>query len=284
MTADEYRARRYSSQDGLSLYFRDYGDLLSPRLPLLCLPGLTRNSADFARIGRRYAGERRILCPDYRGRGRSDYDRNWRNYEPRVYMDDIAQLLAVTGCQRVVVLGTSLGGLLGMALAVLKPTSLAALVLNDIGPELDGAGMDQILRYIAIDRPQSDWAAAANMLRETLPTLSLATEAEWLDFARGTFREGPDRLLHFDWDIRIVRALRAAGPIPDLWPLFRALRRVPALALRGERSNILSAATLARMAEAKPDLACVTVPRSGHAPTLAEPQSLAALDDFLARF
>src|SRR5260221_4043182 len=129
-----FRGGRLGAQAGLALTSRDYGDPRPPRLPLVCLTGLTRNSADFADLADRHAGERRILCLDYRGRGRSAYDSDWRNYDPLIYVSDIAHLIAANDVHRAVVVGTSLGGVLTMALAVLKPTTLAAAVLNDIGP------------------------------------------------------------------------------------------------------------------------------------------------------
>jgi pimeloyl-ACP methyl ester carboxylesterase len=281
----DFRERRIAARDGLSLYLRDYGDPRSNRLPLLCLPGLTRNSADFARVAARQAGARRVVCPDYRGRGRSDYARDWRQYAPRTYLDDLAQLIAAIGQERVVVLGTSLGGLLAMGLAVLKPTAVAAVILNDIGPEVRQDGFGRLLDYISVDRPQPDWAAAASFLRRTLPMLSFRSDEDWREFARATYREAADGRLHFDWDVRLVRPLRTgSGAVPDLWPLFRALADIPVLALRGGASDILSDATFARMAEAKPDLVRVTVPGVGHAPSLDEQEARIALDDFLARF
>lgn len=281
----EFRERRIAARDELSLYVRDYGDPRSRRLPLLCLPGLTRNGADFARIAARCAAERRVVCPDYRGRGRSDYDRDWRHYAPRTSLDDLAQLMAALGLERVVVLGTSLGGILAMGLAVLKPTAIAGAILNDIGPDVRQDGLGRLIEYISVDRPQPDWAAAVSFLRRTWPSLSFKSDEDWLEFARGTYREGADGRLHFDWDVRLARILRAgSGAVPDLWPLYRALGRVPVLALRGGVSDILSDATFARMAEAKPDLIRVTVPGVGHAPSLEEPEARAAIDDFLARF
>src|SRR5262249_34199486 len=138
-------------QDGLRLYFRDYGDPASERTPVLCLTGLTRNSADFHEVALRVAGERRVLAPDYRGRGRSAYDPDWRNYEPRIYVNDAAHLLAATGVERAVVIGTSLGGLLAMGLSVLRPTMVAGIVLNDIGPGLVGSGLARIMDYVGKD-------------------------------------------------------------------------------------------------------------------------------------
>lgn len=280
-----FHERWITSQDGLKLYYRDYGNPLSARTPLLCLTGLTRNSADFADLAERHAGERRVLCPDYRGRGRSAYDANWRNYQPPVYLNDIAHLLAAAGTHRVIVLGTSLGGLLAMGLAVLRPTTVAAAVLNDIGPDVIGGGIARILDYIGVDHPQPDWASAAAYLRQLLPTLSIKTEEGWLKMARATYRAGPDGMLHFDWDVNLARPFAVAtNAIPDLWPYFRALRRIPTLAFRGALSDVLSAETFERMALAKPDLERVTVADVGHAPNFNEPDAAAAVDAFIRRF
>jgi pimeloyl-ACP methyl ester carboxylesterase len=280
-----FRERRLRGQDGLALYYRDYGDPLSPRPPLLCLTGLTRNSADFADLAERHAGERRVLCLDYRGRGRSAYDSDWRNYDPRVYVSDIAHLIAANDLHRIVAVGTSLGGVLVMALAVVKPTVLAAAVLNDIGPDVVAGGFTRILDYIGEDQPQPDWASAVRYLRELLPTLSIRSDEGWLKMARATYRQGEDGLLHFDWDVKLARPLLAQrGVVPNLWPFFRALRRVPTLALRGALSDVLSLETFERMALAKPDLERVTVPDAGHAPTFNEPEAAAAIDAFIRRF
>ena len=280
-----FRERRLTAQDGLSLYYRDYGEPLSPRLPLVCLTGLTRNSADFADLADRHAPERRILCLDYRGRGRSAYDSDWRNYDPRIYVSDIVHLLAANDVQRAIVVGTSLGGVLTMALAVLKPTALAAAVLNDIGPDVVPGGLVRIMGYIGTDQPQPDWPSAARYLQKLLPTMSIRGDAGWLKMAKATFREGDDGLLHFDWDVKLAKPMLAqAGSTPDLWPYFAALRPVPTLVLRALPSDVLSAATVERMARIKPDLERVSVPNSGHTPTLNEPEAAVAIDAFIRRF
>ncbi len=279
-----YRERRFAAQDGLQLYFRDYGDPDSAATPVLCLGGLTRNARDFDALARRLAGERRVLCLDLRGRGRSDYDPDWRNYVPATYLNDIAHLLAVAGVHRVVVVGTSLGGVLAMAMGAAMPSALAGAVLNDIGPEIERGGLDPILSYIRVDRPQPDWESAVRTIRTLLPDLAFQDEAMFEAMARNTWREGGDGLLHFDWDVNIVRpALADGGATADLWPFFRGLRRVPLLAFRGAASTILSADCFARMAGERPDAGMVTVPRTGHAPTLGEPECIAALDAFLGR-
>lgn len=285
---DGWRERFYTSEDNLRLYFRDYGDPLASATPVLCLAGLTRNCRDFHDFASRLAPRRRILCPDYRGRGRSAYDPDWRRYLSRTYLNDLLHLLAATNLDRVVIVGTSLGGLLAMGLAVAAPSALKGVVLNDIGPAVNIEWLGRVVEYIGVDRPQPDCDAALRHVKETFPALSFADEESWIKAVRNTYREGDDGMLHFDWDVRLAKPL-LEDPLDGrtwtsgLWPLYRALGRVPTLALRGEVSNVLDEATFERMAEEKPDLVRVTVPGVGHAPTLAEAEARAAVDDFLAR-
>lgn len=282
MADSEYRERHFTSQDGLRLYFRDYGDSLPEKTPLLCLGGLTRNSGDFHDLAVRLKKDRRILAPDYRGRGRSEYDSNWRNYHPRVYLSDIQHLLAATGVHRVIVLGTSLGGILAMAMGAAMPTAMAGTILNDVGPDIHPEGLERILIYICKDRPQPNWQAAAKHLEALMPKLSIKTAEGWERLARRTYREGADGALHFDWDIDIAKPMQIPQEPPqDLWRLYRSIRHVPALALRGELSDILTEETFAKMATEKPDLVQITVPGCGHVPLLDEPPALAAIERFL---
>lgn len=250
---------------------------------MLCLPGLTRNSKDFERLATRLAGRRRILCPDYRGRGRSAYDADWHAYEPQVTLQDVRALLTATNVHRVVICGTSFGGLLAMAFGALAPTLLAGVILNDVGPELVPAGSTRILDYIQVDRPQPGWDAARTALKETDPALAFRTEEDWERFVRGTYREGDDGLLHFDFDVALARPFLRQRKAPELWPLFRSLRRIPVLVLRGGLSDVLSDRTLQRMADLHPNLYHVTLDGVGHAPSLSEPEAEHAIDDFLSR-
>lgn len=279
-----HRERTITSQDNLQLYFRDYGDAAWTTTPILCLTGLTRNSKDFHDLALRLSESgRRVICPDYRGRGRSQYDRNWRNYRPQTYVHDVRNLLAATGAHRVIVIGTSLGGIIAMALGAAQPSALAAVVLNDVGPEIHIPGLAAIIDYIRVDRPQPDLETAIATAHKMLPNLSFRDPEVWRKLAENTYRRGADGLLHFDWDVNIVMPmLQPDGPAPDLWPFFRALRRVPTLALRGARSDILTQACFERMAEAKPDLVRALIPETGHAPSLQEPEAQAALDGFIS--
>ncbi len=278
-----YVGRTYRAQDDLQLYYREYGDARSKRTPLLCLAGLTRNCRDYHALARRLCGARRIVCPDYRGRGLSARDANWRNYQPHVYVEDIRHLMAVADLCRVVVLGTSLGGLLAMALAVARPGAIAGAIINDIGPDVAGTGLGRIRDYIGRDRPQRDWPGAVAELKRLFPNMAYDSEAKWRGFAERTYRRGRDDLLHFDWDVALVRSLDRPGRLPDLWPMFRALRPLPVLALRGEHSDVLSAATFERMAREHPRLDTAIIADAGHAPELNEPESVHAIDGYLTQ-
>lgn len=277
-----FREHRYAAQDGLSLYYREYGAPDAPEIPVLCLTGLTRNSRDFHRLATRICADRRVICPDYRGRGRSQYDTNIANYQPMTYLHDIRHLLALAGIARVIVIGTSLGGVLAMAMSAMMPTALAGVILNDIGPKIDQSGLQRILDYIGVDRPHMNWTSAAKDLRVMFPTLSLQNEAQWEAATRATWREGEDGVLHFDWDVKLCQPLRDDRELPDLWPFFAGLRHTPLLSIRGALSDVLSPQTVAAMASLHPGMMQLTVPDAGHVPSLEEPQAQGAIDTFIA--
>ena len=277
--------RWFESADGLRLYYRDHAPEAPGRLPVLCLPGLTRNSRDFEHVALRLRRERRVLCADLRGRGRSQHDPNWRNYHPGTYLGDIGRLLEHAGVERCIFFGTSLGGILTMLTAAAQPQRVAAAILNDIGPEVDPAGLARIASYVGRYAPARTWPEAVSTVRATyqiaLPDL---TDEQWSDYARRSYSD-VDGVPRLDMDPNIGEAVRAApaAAAPDLWPVFAALASVPTLVLRGASSDILSSATLERMQAAKPDLARVEVPNRGHVPLLDEPEAVAAIDTFLAR-
>lgn len=271
MADPTFREHRYTSQDGLSLYYREYGDRDASGPTVLCLSGLTRNSKDSHKLATLLAAKHRVICLDYRGRGRSDYDPDATHYQPSTYLGDIRHLLSAANVGHVIVIGTSLGGLLAMAMGAAMPSCLAGIVLNDIGPDVSGSGLGRILSYIGTDRPHKDWDGAVLDFREMFPNLSLSSDAEWLNAAQATWCEGADGMLHFDWDVKLAEALEKGPPIPDLWPLFASLGRIPTLAVRGALSDVLTAETFEKMAVAHPGLDQITVPNVGHVPTLSEP-------------
>lgn len=282
-SAAPYRERFVVLGDGLRMYCRDYGPERGASPVVLCLPGLTRNCRDFESLAAALAHDHRVLTPDLRGRGRSDRDPQWRNYQPLNYVADVSRLLQDFAVQRVIVIGTSLGGLVAMLMAAMQPGSLAGVVLNDIGPELDPAGIGRIGRHVGTQPPASTWEeAAAQARRKNSAAFPDFDDAQWLAFARRLCREEAPGRIVADMDPMIGEAMReSAGQASDMWVLFRALDPVPTLAIRGELSDLLSDATLQRMREAKPDLRSVVVPRRGHAPTLDEPVCRAAIQEFL---
>lgn len=280
-----YADRFWTSRDGLKLHFRDYPGR-ADRPPLLCLPGLTRNARDFAHVAERLAGEWRVLCPDLRGRGDSAYAKDAMSYNPLQYADDIALLLEAEGLSQVVVLGTSLGGILTMLLALAGPERLAGALLNDIGPEIEPAGLERIRDYVGQARSFPTWMHAARALEETQGAAFPDYEiVDWLAMAKRCMVLSGNGRIHFDYDMKIAEPFAQPGGEAgaSLWPGLEALEGRPVALLRGELSDILSAATLARMAKALPEAEAVTVPRVGHAPMLGEPAAVAAIDRLLAR-
>ena len=278
-----FESREFSAQDGIRLFYREYGDSAAVRTPVLCLPGLTRNTADFHDFACRYASERRVVAMDYRGRGKSAYDPEPDNYRPDVYVGDVLHLLAAAQLPRAIVVGTSLGGLLAMSLSAQRPTVLAGVVLNDIGPEIDPAGLDRIKHFLAEDMRPGNWdEAVAKVKQVSLDAAPDFTEADWMALARRSFWENEKGDIRLDFDPALGTRFLKDGPLPDMWPLFGGLRHIPTLAVRGELSDVLSAETFDRMIEMNPDLLQVRVPNRGHVPWLDEPECIVALDEFLA--
>jgi len=270
----------WQSSDGLTLSARLYpGD--PARAPVLCLPGLTRNGRDFEDLAAAIAPGRRVICPDLRGRGRSDHANDPATYTPAHYLGDILLLLQASSIERFVAIGTSLGGLLTMMLAGLAPARIVGAVLNDIGPEIDAAGLARIRGYVGVAKRYADWDRAAQALAiaqaDTYPGFA---HADWLRMARRAMREDAEGAIVFDYDMAIARPLAdddGAAPAPDLWPLFDALSGRPVTVVRGGTSDILSAATAAAMQARHAGLDLVVLPGIGHAPTLDEPPARAAI-------
>jgi pimeloyl-ACP methyl ester carboxylesterase len=252
---------------------------------VLCLAGLTRNARDFEGLADHLAPTRRVICADMRGRGRSAYDPNWANYSIPVEMGDVLALCAALGLEQVVIVGTSRGGLIASVIAAMKPALLKGVVLNDVGPELDPRGLARIASYVGKqDAAPPTWEAAVAGIKAINDGLFDLSDAQWLSVTRAMFRdEGGKPVL--DHDSRIGDATRAAMAQPqafDSWALFGAFAHLPLLVLRGGNSDLLSAETVAKMRAQKPDLQSAEVPGRGHAPLLNEPESLAAIDAFLA--
>ena len=285
-TFDGHGSESVWSRDHLRLFYREFGERQAERTPVLCLPGLTRNSKDFIELAAHLSTHRRVVCPDLRGRGQSDHDPDLTRYQLQTYLEDIWELLAVTDMPRVVVIGTSLGGLLAMMMAAARPETVAGVVLNDIGPEIAPTGLRRISNYVGTLLAVGSWAEAIAQCKIvyglSLPNL---TEIEWVRFTRRQYSENAQGQIHLEYDLKLGDALRRFGGVPEhAWALYGTLKGVPTLAFRGALSDILSPEVFDRMAMLKPDLMQVVVPNRGHVPLLNEPECQTALDAFFTTF
>ncbi|MFB9150614.1 alpha/beta fold hydrolase [Roseovarius ramblicola] len=267
---------RFATSDGLSLHYEDEG----AGQPVLCLAGLTRNSADFDFMAPHLA-DTRLIRLDYRGRGQSDHAADFMSYNILTEARDTTELLDHLGLDRVTIIGTSRGGLIAMALGHTAPDRLAGVVLNDIGPEVTAEGIGRIMDYVGNepDLPDLDACAAAlaHVHADAFPGVPLA---RWRAQAGAMFFEKPGGGLGLRYDARLRDALvgqAGAGEAPDLWQLFDALDGTPLAAIRGANSDLLSKDTFQKMQDRRPDMIATTVPDRGHVPFLDEPQSLTAI-------
>jgi pimeloyl-ACP methyl ester carboxylesterase len=264
--------------DGVPLFVRSYGEP-GERPAVVCIAGLTRNSRDFEALAPDLAVDRLVLAVDLRGRGRSGSDPSARTYTVSTYADDVARVIDAFGLDRVVVIGTSLGGLTAMWLGSVHPERLAGIVLNDIGPELQPEGLARVASYAGKLAPTSTWDEAVAQSRSVseaaLPGLS---DDDWATIARQRYRERPDGAVVIDHDAGITNGPPAAE---DPWWVFERLAGIPILVLRGATTDLLAPATVEAMARLHPGLVAVDVPDRGHAPTLEEPVARTALQEFL---
>ena len=276
----------YWWNDGLRLHYRDYTGGSDGRPVLLCLPGLTRNARDFEGFADRLAPEWRVIAVEFRGRGDSAFSKNTASYAPLIYALDLQALIRELDLQAFVPIGTSLGGLVTMLIAEAERDRIKGVVLNDVGPELEAAGLARIRSYVGRSGGWPTWLHAARALsevqRHAYPDYRIE---DWLRMAKRIYRLTPQGRIVIDYDKGIAEPLRAAADqtAVDLWPGFKALAHAPALILRGELSEVLAAETAERMAAMLRGAELVTVPRVGHAPTLEEPEAVASLDRFFAR-
>ena len=279
----------WHSADGLKLHYRDYPGGADGRPPILCMHGLTRNARDFAGLAARLSPAWRVIVPEMRGRGESDYADDAGTYNPVQYVEDVERLLAELGIDRFVSIGTSLGGLMTILLAQKDSRRLAGAVLNDIGPEIDEGGLDKIRSYVGQGRSFPTWMHAARSLEEIHNDAHPAYALEdWLEAAKRVMVLGQNGRISFDYDMAVGDAFRDAdegggAPAANLWQAFDALSGVPLLLVRGALSNLLSEDTVRQMKARIASMETVTVPDTGHAPTLEEPEAASAIDALLAR-
>ena len=285
MTADP-ESRFVEVRDGLRLHARDYGDPASPLLPVVCLPGLSRTAEDFDRLARVLAADgRRVLALDYRGRGLSAWDPDPKNYDLQVESNDIADVLTALGVSRAVFVGTSRGGLHIMLLGALRPAFLAGVVINDIGPVIERAGLDRIKGYIGKAPPLRSWDdARAAMERIADGRFTGLDAAEWDAYARLTFQEKDGILAgRYDPGLLINLAAMDLDKIPELWPQFDGLAHLPLMVVRGANSDLFSSETAAAMLARHPGAELVTVPGQGHAPLLRDEATIERIAAFVER-
>ncbi len=289
-TEPGFRSFFISARDGLKLHARDYGPLAASALPVVCLPGFARTAADFHELALALAQDeatpRRVLALDYRGRGRSAYDKDWTHYDIRVELDDMLQMLTAAGIAEAVFVGTSRGGLLTMALGAARPAMIRGVVLNDIGPVLDARGLLRIRGYVGkLPAPRSYVEAAEILKRLSDQQFPLFGEAEWDLMARRTWTQRDGQLVT-DYDpnlMKVLEELDLEAPLPVLWTYFKGLEAAPMLAIRGANSDMLSDRTLQEMAERHPACETFVAPGQGHAPLLGPRDMVRRIGKLIAR-
>ena len=285
---EDWEEIRFTSNTGLTLYARHYGKPQEGLRPVVCLPGLTRNSADFHDLAHFLANHpsrpRDVYCPDYRGRGESDWDPDWRNYSPLIEMLDVLDLMAIRGLENATIIGTSRGGIIAMLIAVMRPNAISTLVLNDIGPEIETAGLARIMGYAGKVPVPTSWQEATELVRSMNKRFFTALDDhDWEELARQLFKERDGRPAQ-SYDYKLGSALSEidiSQKIPTMWTQFEAIKRMPVLVLRGENSDILSTRTVLEMEQRHPRLSSITVHAQGHAPLLKDRFTLGIVADFL---
>ncbi len=276
----------YDTDDGLKLYVRDYPGPCSDAPVVLCLHGLTRNSRDFHALALSLTADFRVLVPEQRGRGRSEYNDDPARYAIMQYVLDMRGLLNELGVESVAIVGTSMGGLMTFALNALYPGVVTRAVINDIGPEIAEAGLERIKSYVGIAGPFADWNEATRYLKQVSADIfPLWDDDQWADFARQCYVERDDQVV-IDYDPLIAEPL--AGESSDteakaLWSLFEAMAGIPTLLVRGALTDLLSLSCVKKMQALHPGMEMLTVPDVGHAPMLNEPGVATVISAFLTR-
>ncbi len=282
---NKYNEKEISAADGLRLYVRDYRGTDHTKRPILCLSGLTRNSQDFENIADHLnCLGHRVVTFDYRGRGKSEYDANWKNYNPAVYVSDIFNVSSALGLHNCHLIGTSLGGLLSMAMCVVSPGLVHSVILNDVGPDLDETGVEKIIAYTSDGESVTDLEGAVQKLKKHYKDEHGFVDADWHRIAKKTYKLDKGRYVP-SWDVKIADSLREStthDQKQDLWPYFYALADRPVLLIRGEASSVFKRETYQRMLESLPRITGIEVKNVGHAPTLDEEAVRQAVLNFIS--
>lgn len=277
----QYTDGYWWSNDGLRLHYRDYpGDKSRP--PIICIPGLTRNARDFEHVAARLAGDWRVICVELRGRGESAYAKDPMTYVPLTYVQDLEALLAELKIKKFVSIGTSLGGLITMLMAAMKPGRIVGALLNDIGPEVDEKGLERIRTSVGRTHSWPTWVHAARDLGEMQAVVYPSYKLEdWITYAKRVCRLTAQGRIVLDYDMQIAEPMKLAAEPYDLWPAYEALGSAPVAILRGALSDLLSESTAKEMARRLPNARLTTVSGVGHAPALNEPAATRALGALL---
>jgi pimeloyl-ACP methyl ester carboxylesterase len=275
----------YTASDGLALHAKSYGPSTAEPA-IVCLHGLTRNHKDFEPMIAALGMPARFISVDIRGRGQSARDPDPGNYNPAIYAGDVLVLLDQLKLDRVHLIGTSMGGIISMILMTMIPDRISSVVLNDVGPIVEQAGLKRIMTSAAPASGFDSWSAAADAIAQAqaMPYPHLRPE-DWMAFARRTCREEDNGQVVPDFDPAIIT------PVPDkppglaarvgMWRLFAKMKPAPLLVIRGGNSDILSARTAEKMVKRHKRASLATIPGVGHAPLLNEPESLSAIRHFL---
>lgn len=273
--------RSFQTSDGLTLAFQDEGQ----GIPVLCLAGLTRNSRDFDFMAKALEQDIRLIRLDYRGRGGSEFDPNHQNYAVPVEARDAVELLDYLNLPKVVIVGTSRGGIISMLLAAMAKERLAGVCLNDIGPELATKGLDKIRGYLGKNPSYKSYAEAQAELPEFYAgQFANVPKGRWAECAERWWDETDDGLkINYDPKLRDAVLEGMEQPTPDMWPLFDALEGVPLALIRGVNSDLLTSETAAEMRRRRPDMTFTDIPDRGHVPFLDEPEAIAAISTVLLK-
>lgn len=267
----------FISSDGLTLHYEDTGD----GLPILCLAGLTRTGADFDYVAP-HLSDHRLIRLDYRGRGQSDFDTDWKNYTLPVECRDVLELLDHLSVAQTAIIGTSRGGLNAMGLAASAKDRLLGVALNDVGPVIEPAGVDAIKTYIGRNPAAKTHAELAAAMAHIFVDFQGVPDSRWLSEAQKHYCETEHGLeITYDPKLRDATLAMISADGPDLWPFFDALDGLPLALIWGTNSNLLSKDTVDEMQRRRPDMILSAVPGRGHVPFLDEPESVAALHQWI---
>jgi len=259
--------------------YYEWGDPANGRV-VICVHGLSRNGRDFDVLGEALAGTHRVIAVDMPGRGASQWLPDANDYVFPTYLTTLTALVARSNAQEVAWVGTSMGALLGMAMAAQRDTPVARLVVNDAGPLVEPAALARIREYLGLAPTFATFAEADAYIRAVSAPFGALTDAQWDHLTRTSVAQDAQGRWSLTYDPAIALPFRSTAAPPDLWPLWDAIR-CPTLLLRGAESDLLSPATAQAMTERGPKARLVEFPGVGHAPTLLSADQVAPVIAFL---